>query len=30
MQAATDIGLDPEFVRELTEKIHSESLRQQK
>lgn len=30
MQAATDIGLDPEFVRELTEKIHSESLRVQK
>ena len=29
MQAAREAGLDEEFVRELTEKIHGESLRQQ-
>ncbi len=29
MQAAREVGLDEEFVRELTEKIHGESLRQQ-
>ncbi|MBR3529691.1 MAG: bifunctional 3-deoxy-7-phosphoheptulonate synthase/chorismate mutase type II [Bacteroidales bacterium] len=30
MQAARELGLDEEFVRELTEKIHGESLRMQK
>lgn len=30
MQAATEMGLDSEFVRELTEKIHTQSLRMQK
>ncbi len=30
MQAARELGLDEEFVRELTEKIHGESLRLQK
>lgn len=30
MQTARDMGLDEEFVKELTEKIHGESLRMQK